>query len=246
MTQFCTSCGSQLPDGAVFCHKCGSRIEVVKGVPTAFPREEVAEPVQPSVPIAPAAPVPDYRPIHKRPRILGFSIGILFLIIVPIILIAVFGSINFTILGTLNFEYESLAITNIDLIVDNDVGTIDIFYDEDITNLFEADLVVRGRPGAELSDARNFGVYNLTVNSMVISFDSGTYKFFFWNRKAFTYDITIRINPVANVDFFVDADTGTVTFSTNNINDITMRDLILTSNTGRIDVNLGESINTQP
>jgi len=239
MTKFCTSCGTQLPDEAVFCHKCGSRIELVKGVPTAFPREDVAAPV------APAAPVPDYRPIHKRPRALGISVGIILLLVVPIILIAVFGSINFTILGTLNFKYESLAIENINLIVDNDVGTIDIFYDDDMPNLFEADLVVRGRPGAELSDARNFGVYNLTVDSMVISFDSGTYKFFFWNRKAFTYDITIRINPVANVDFFVDADTGTVTFSTNNIDNITMSDLILTSNTGSIDVDLGESINTQ-
>jgi hypothetical protein len=239
MTQFCTSCGNQLSDEAVFCHKCGSRIKLVKGVPTAFPREDV------TAPAATVAPVPDYRPIHKRPRALGFGIGILFLIIIPIILIAVFGSINFTILGTLNFEYESLAITDVDLVVDNSVGTIDISYDEDLTNLFEADLVVRGRPGADIADARNFGVYNLTLDSMVISFDSGNYQFFFWNKKAFTYDITIRINPIAEIDFNVDADTGTVTFTTNSIDNINMGDLILTSDTGRLDVDLDGSINTQ-
>ncbi|MFW9852052.1 MAG: zinc-ribbon domain-containing protein [Candidatus Thorarchaeota archaeon] len=242
MTQFCTSCGTQLSDGAVFCHKCGSRIELVKGVPTAFPREDIEAPTTSA---APFAPVPEYRPIHKRPRALGVGVGILLLLIVPIILIAVFGSINFVILGTLNFEYESLAITDVDLIVDNDVGTIDILYDEDITNLFEADLVVRGRPGADIADAKNFGVYNQTLSNMVISFDSGTYQFFFWNKKAFTYDITIRINPVAEVDFNVDADTGTVTFTTNSIDNITIGDLILTSDTGRLDVDLYGSTNTQ-
>jgi hypothetical protein len=235
--QFCTHCGTQLSDAAVFCHICGSKIEVVKGVPTAIPKQEVV-----TAPAKHHELAKPYSP-KRRQVITGVSIGIILAVIIPIILIAVFGSINFTHLGTLEFDVDSFAITNIDLNIDNNVGTIDIEYDNSLTKLIETTIEVRGRPGGNIDEARTFGM-RIDPDELVIHFDSGDdYSFFFWNKKAFTYDITVTLHPSAKVNYFVDADTGSVSLTTNNVDDIEMYDVILSSNTGRVELDMSGSDN---
>ncbi|MHA2308759.1 MAG: hypothetical protein ACXABJ_05745, partial [Candidatus Heimdallarchaeaceae archaeon] len=131
----------------------------------------------------------------RRQVVTGVSIGIILAVLVPIILIAVFGSINFTHLGTLEFDVDSFAITNIDLSIDNNVGSIDIEYDSSLTKLIETTIEVRGRPGGNIDEARTFGM-RIDPNTLVIDFNSGEdYSFFFWNKKSFTYDITVKLHP---------------------------------------------------
>jgi hypothetical protein len=233
--EFCTQCGTQLSDAAVFCHICGSKIERVRGVATAIPKQEVV-----TAPAKHHELAKPYTP-KRRKVITGVSIGIILAVIIPIILIAVFGSINFTVLGTLEFQVDSFAITNIDLSIDNNVGDVDIEYDSSLTNLIEVSTEVRGRPGGNIDDAKEFGM-RIDPDTLVIEFDSGDeYSFFFWNKKAFTYDITVKLHPTAKVDHFVDADTGSVVLTTDKIDNIEFEDVILTSNTGRVELDMSDS-----
>ncbi|MCG3227139.1 MAG: zinc-ribbon domain-containing protein [Candidatus Heimdallarchaeota archaeon] len=236
--QFCTQCGSQLSDAAVFCHKCGSKIELVKGVPTAIPKQEVV-----TAPAKHQYLAKPYSP-KRRNVITGVSIGIILAVIVPIILIAVFGSINFAHLGTIEFDVDSFAITNIDLSIDNNVGSVDIEYDSSMTKLIETTIEVRGRPGGNIHEARTFGM-RIDPDTLVIEFNSGEeYSFFFWNKRAFTYDILVKLHPSATVNHFVDADTGSVLLTTNKIDDIEFNDVYLTSNTGRVTLDMSGSVNS--
>ncbi len=230
-SQFCTHCGTQLTDAAVFCHKCGSKIELVKGVPTAFPQEEVV-----TAPAKHHAIAKPYSP-KRRNVVTGVSIGIILAIIVPIILIAVFGSINFAVLGEIEFDVDSLAITNIDLSIDNSVGSVDIEYDNSMTKLFEATINVKGRPGSNIDEAQNFGMI-IEPTKLIINFTSGEYSFFFWNKKAFTYNILVKLHPSAVVDYYVDADTGSVSLTTNGVDNLNFNDIYLTSNTGRVTLDM--------
>ena len=233
--EFCTQCGTQLSDAAVFCHICGSKIERVQGVATAIPKQEVV-----TAPAKHHELAKPYTP-KRRKVITGVSIGIILAVIIPIILIAVFGSINFAVLGTLEFQVDSFAITNIDLTIDNNVGDVDIEYDSSLTNLIETSIEVRGRPGGNIDDAENFGM-RIDPDTLVIQFNSGDeYSFFFWNKKAFTYDITVKLHPTAKVNHYVDADTGSVVLTTDKINDIEFEDVILTSNTGRVELDMSDS-----
>ncbi|NPD90149.1 MAG: zinc ribbon domain-containing protein [Asgard group archaeon] len=236
--QFCTQCGSQLSDAAVFCHICGSKIELVKGVPTAIPKTEVVTaPAKHHVLAQPYSP-------KRRKVITGVSIGIILAVIVPIILIAVFGSINFTHLGTIELDVDSFAITNIDLSIDNNVGSVDIEYDSSMTKLIETTVEVRGRPGGNIDEAKTFGM-RIDPDTLVIEFNSGEeYSFFFWNKKAFTYNIFVKLHPTATVNHFVDADTGSVTLTTDKIDNIEFNDILLTSNTGRVTLDLSGSVNS--
>jgi len=234
--QFCTNCGTQLTSEAEFCHKCGYKIQIVKGVPAAIEPERAA-------PTAKHTRLQEPRRARRRNTAVGIAIGVIAALIVPIIIIGIFGAINFVYIDTLEFDVESLSITEIDLIIDNNVGSIDIAYDESMTKLFEATLEVRGRPESNILDAENFVLLSETTK-LVIQFEAGDYNFFFWNKKTFSYDIDITIHPNATVDFNVNSDTGSVTLIINGVDNLELGDLILTSNTGTITLGMTGSVNT--
>ncbi|MCK5142023.1 MAG: zinc ribbon domain-containing protein, partial [Candidatus Heimdallarchaeota archaeon] len=122
MTEFCTKCGSQLADKADFCHKCGSKIEMIKGVPTAMPIES-------KTPSQPKDVYDSSKYDRRRNVVIGLSVGIIVIITVPIILWSIFGVINYQHIGTYRYDETSIEYTNLNLVIDNDVGSIDIFYD---------------------------------------------------------------------------------------------------------------------
>ncbi len=239
---FCTHCGTHLTDKAVFCHMCGSKIEYVKGVAVATPVEEPSAPPKQKVPSA--AHVVPVQPVYRRPKAIGAGVVIALLIIVPIILISVFGSINFVDVGTLHYEIDNLTETNIVLNMDNSVGSIDISYDSSATKLFDAVIEVKGRPGASIDDAKNFhSIYESGV-AHEITFDSGDYGFFFWNKQAFTYDITIKLHPDAVVDYSILTSTGSSSLVSNGIDNLDITDIYFSASTGRVSLDLSGSVNT--
>ena len=239
---FCTHCGTQLTDKAVFCHMCGSKIEFVKGVAVATPVDAPVTPPKQKVPAA--APVVPVQPVYRRPKAIGVGVLIAICILVPIILIGVFGSINFVDVGELYFDIDTLTETNIVLNIDNSVGSVDISYDVSATKLFDATIEVKGRPGASLDDAKNFQwIYESGV-AHEITFDSGDYGFFFWNKQAFTYDITIKLHPDAVVDYSIITSTGSSSLVSNGIDNLDITDIWLSASTGRVTLDLSGSINT--
>ena len=185
--------------------------------------------------------VKPYSP-KRRQVITGVSIGIILVVIVPIILIAVFGSISFIDIGEIPFDVDSFAITNIDLNIDNSVGSVDIEYDNTMTKLFESTINVKGRPGASIDDAQTFGMV-IEPSRLVIEFNSGDYGFFFWNKKAFTYNILIKLHPSAIVNFDVDADTGSVSLTTTGVDNIEFGNIYLVSDNGRVTLDMSGSGN---
>ncbi len=237
MTEFCTKCGSQLADKADFCHKCGSKIEMVKGVPTAMPIESKT----------PSQPKDDYdssKYDRRRNIVIGLSVGIIAIIVVPIVLWSIFGVINYQHIGTFSYDEKSMEYTNLELVINSSVGSIDIFYDDSLTKPFEAIVEVYGREDASLLDAMNFTTTYLNNDTMEIIFDSGEFDFFFWDKKVFTYDITVYINSAVTADIFVDADTGSVSLSTEAIDSLNIVSIDLQSNTGSIDLDMTNSVNT--
>ncbi|MCK4972919.1 MAG: zinc ribbon domain-containing protein [Candidatus Heimdallarchaeota archaeon] len=237
MTEFCTKCGSQLADQADFCHKCGSKIEMVKGVPTAVP-------IETKVPSKYVEEYDSSKYDRRRKVVIGLSVGIIAIIVVPIVLWSIFGVINYQHIGTFGYDETSMEYTNLDLIINSSVGSIDIFYDDSMIKPFEATVEVYGRKDASLSDALNFTTTYLSNDTMEISFDSGDFDFFFWDKKVFTYDITVYINPAETADIFVDADTGSVSLSTEAIDSLNIVSIDLQSNTGSIDLDMTNSVNT--
>lgn len=238
--RFCTNCGTNLTGEAIFCHMCGASIQDIQGVPTAMPIKTDPHPG----PVKKYGPARPYRPVRQRPKLLGFVFGMIALMVVPFIIMGIFGVINFTDIGTLNFEVESLAVTNMDLEIDNDVGSLDITYDATLTKLMVVTLEVRGRLGAELADARNFVVTNDSLNHITVSFNSGKRNFWFWDKTVFDYDINIKLHPSVYANYTVDEDTGSITVSTNGIDNLNFSNVNLATNTGKVFMNLVGSTNT--
>ena len=248
-TGFCTHCGAKLAENAGFCNNCGAKIEMIKGVPAATPIKTDPHPesgteVQYVGPSQPYIPPKGQRPIRQRPKIVGYAVGIIFLIAVPFIVFAILGSLNLNYLDTLEFQVSSFTETNVELNIDLDVGSLEIYYDQTLSNMIEAELDVWGRPNADIADAKNFVTSNDTPGVLTISFDSGDRSFWYWDKTTFNYDIRLYIHPSANVEFNVDAGTGSVAFDTNAIDYLNIEGLFLESGTGTLSLDLSGSLNT--
>ncbi len=232
--RFCTNCGNSLTQEAAFCHMCGARIQEIQGVPTAVPAKPAPQPEY----------VRPYRPIKQRPKLIGFVVGIVALFAVPMIIMMTLGAINFTDLGTLDFEVNSLAYPNVDLEIDNDVGSLDITFDAALTKLIVVTMEVRGRPGADLADAKNFVSTVDGADHITVSFNSGKRGFWFWDKTVFDYDIDIKLHPSVYANYTVDADTGSITLSTSGIDYLNFSNVNMATNTGKVSMNLVGSTNT--
>jgi len=237
ITEFCTKCGSQLVDKSDYCHKCGSKIEMIKGVPTAVP-------VETKIPSQSVMEYDSSKYDRRRKVVIGLSVGIIVVILVPIILLSIVGVVNYQHIGTYYYDETSMDYTNLNLAIDNNVGSIDIFYDDTMTKPFEAKVELYGRKDASLSDAMNFTTTYLNNDTMEIAFVSGEFDFFFWDKKVFTYDITVSINPTVTADIFVSASTGSVSLSTEEIDSLDIVNIDLQSSTGSIDLDMRNSVNT--
>ena len=244
MTQFCTKCGSQLVDRADFCHKCGSKIEMIKGVPTAIPVEPVAEKVPTQVAKVPTQVYDTSKYERRRKVIIGLSVGLVLIIVVPIVLFSVFGFFNYHYIDSYVYDEASMDYTNINLIIDNNVGTVDIYYDDSLSKPFEAVVEVFGRRDSDISNALNFTTEYLNNDTIEVMFDSGDFNFFFWDENVFTYDISFYLNPVTTTDILVDADTGSVSLSTEGLDNLEILNLNLASNTGKVTLDMDNSVNS--
>ncbi len=246
---FCTHCGARLAEQADFCNNCGAQIEMINGVPAAKPIKtdpypDSAPPTQPVTSAQTYVPPKGPRPIKQRPKIIGFAVGAIFLITIPFIVFAALGFLNFTLIGTLDFEVDSFAETNVILDIDNDVGSVEIYYDPTLTNLFEATLDVWGRPGSEIADAVNFELTNYTVDAITVSFVSGDRVFWYWDKQTFNYDIVIYIHPTAVVDYDIDAGTGSISLDTDSEDNLVIENIFLNSGTGTLTLDMAGSVNS--
>ncbi len=231
---FCIYCGASLVEGSDFCNSCGKKIEKFEQKETEV--TESTDFVQSDSPKEFVGDSGDYhRRRRRKHRVIPLVFGIIALLTIPFIIMTLVGISNVELLGSIPFEVESTDVIIVDLIIDNSVGSIDIIYDDTMTGLFESTLSVYGNKDALISAASIFSMVNET-DKLIIEFVSGPFYGwgFFWRDDQFKYDIDIKINPIAQVNFDIKASTGSISASFDGINDVFLSQFSLQSNTGSI------------
>lgn len=231
---FCIYCGASLVEGSDFCNSCGKKIEKFEQKETEV--TESTDLVQSDSPKEFVGDSGDYhRRRRRKHRVIPLVFGIIALLTIPFIIMTLVGISNVELLGSIPFEVESTDVIIVDLIIDNSVGSIDIIYDDTMTGLFESTLSVYGNKDALISAASIFSMVNET-DKLIIEFVSGPFYGwgFFWRDDQFKYDIDIKINPIAQVNFDIKASTGSISASFDGINDVFLSQFSLQSNTGSI------------
>lgn len=230
---FCIYCGESLVEGSDFCNKCGKKIGKFEQKETEIVTK--SDYVQSYEPKEHVGDSDYYHRRRRRHRVIPLVFGIIALLTIPFIIMTLVGLNNVELLGSIPFEVESTDVVNVDLFIDNSVGSIDIIYDDTMTGLFESTLNIYGNKDASISSANIFSMVNET-DKLVIDFNSGPFHgwAFFWREDQFKYDIEILINPLAQVNIDIKASTGSIFASFNGINDVYLSQFSLQSNTGSI------------
>ncbi|MHA1155021.1 MAG: hypothetical protein ACTSQK_02845 [Candidatus Heimdallarchaeota archaeon] len=234
--KFCVYCSQELEGNDKFCHKCGATVDNQKPIShnqndglhsKSLATPETKEKKQNSA--------RNLKPLLLIPIIL-FSIAL------PIIIISSLGAAR-TPLGTLDYEVSSMEYLDVELLIDNSVGLIEITYDDSMETLFEATVEARGGIKASLEDAKNFQ-HEVISNKTVITFESDDALFSFWSFKSITHDLYISLNPDATIDFAIHSSVGSVSLDLDGIDDLVMNDVQISSSTGSVNFYSGNAINT--
>lgn len=259
--KYCAYCGTEFSADDQFCFKCGAKVNVKESVETPVKNSDVSDYYIPET--TTQEPRRKSKPNVKKIVTVVVIIGAL---LIPLSITMGVLSIKVP-LGTLEYEVPDTGILDLDLIIDNEVGSISITYDDSISNLFEAEIEVKGSLKADFEDAVNFE-HEVVGNTTIISFDSGDQIFSYFSLKSIVYEIEIFVNPNAvydfdiitatgSIDFYLDGNddveikdinlltsTGSIEFYSDNTNNVTMGDVTLKSSTGSITFDLSDATNT--
>ncbi len=259
--KYCANCGTEFSATDQFCFKCGAKVNVEESVETPVKSSDVSDYYIPET----TTQEPRRRSKTSVKKIITVVV-IIGAILIPISITMGVLSIKVP-LGTLEYEVPDTGILDLDLIVDNEIGSISITYDDSISNLFEAEIEVKGGLKAEFEDAVNFE-HEVVGNTTVISFESGEQTFSYFSMKSIIYDIEIFVNPNAvydfdiitatgSIDFYLDGNddvrtenitlltsTGSIEFYSDNTDNVTMDDVSLKSSTGSVTFDIGDATNT--
>ncbi|NHJ49131.1 MAG: zinc ribbon domain-containing protein [Asgard group archaeon] len=257
--QYCVSCGAAIAETDSFCFKCGSSVETTKTIQEVHNASLVSQ-------VSEEAPQRRTRKIKRHGKKIVFIPILILMILVPVIVISSVSHMQKP-LGTLTYDVPDSGITSIDLTISNDIGSVDIIYDDSISNLFEAVITVRGGLRASFDDAVNFN-HEIIGDRININFFHNNELRNLFRMKQLNHEIDILMNPTATVDFDIQSATGSVSvevefeddlvienlslesstgsakFYGNYLNNLTLGDVSLSSSTGSIVFDLEDSTNT--
>jgi len=229
--QYCVSCGAGTTKGDSFCYTCGAKIvdkKIKSGLHSTPLNEDKRTDIQ--KPQEPRRVRGQSKQRRKRRIAATIVLGV---ILLPIITMTTLSSIRFE-MGTLEYEIPDTGITSVNLDIYNDIGSISIYYDDSITNVFEATIAVRGGLSASMDDAVNFN-HTIVDDQLNISFAFGNPYTSFVNLKSLNHDIEIYLNPKAAVSFNVETGTGSVLCYASDFADLVINDLHLATSTGSVE-----------
>lgn len=239
--KYCVSCGTAVTSTDDFCFKCGAKIENYK---------ELHEPSGNVRIVSERSNNLDSQDFeskrrHRSKRHFKPLIIILLItgaIVAPIVVMSSISSIRSPI-GTLTYDVPTSGIIDVDLIIDNSLGSVNIIYDDSITNLFEAFIEVRGGLRATMEDAINFK-HEVVGDTVIISFIDEQVFVSFLSMKSLSYEIDIWINPIAVVDFNIETSTGSITCSLDGNDNLLIKEAYFSSSTGSVNFIGGAVENT--
>lgn len=86
----CSKCGAEIPDDALFCQNCGTKIES-QNVSKEEKKTEVAEPVPPVEQAEPVKVQNTKKPSGSNKKLIAIIVGVLIIIVLVVVLIVVFA-----------------------------------------------------------------------------------------------------------------------------------------------------------
>lgn len=236
--KFCVYCGQQVEGNDQFCHKCGATVDNQKGSPPAQNQNDNLHSNSLATPVIKEKKhhsAKKFKPLMLIPIIL-FSIAL------PFIIMSSIGSVKVPI-GTLDYEVNSMEYLDVELIIDNSIGLIDITYDDSMDALFEATIDVLGGVKSSIEDAKNFE-HTMQNNITIITFDSEDDFVRHMSFKSLVHNVYISLNPDAIVNFALSSSIGNIRMDLDDVDNLVMNDVQLSSSTGSVKFYSDDAINT--
>jgi len=243
MSNYCSKCGSKTYQDSLFCETCGSKLTPSKlnsrGVHLSQSDNIFADELpKRTIPPRYSSAAPQYPYSRKSKSRLGLIIGI---IIIGVIVIGSLSALFIGFIPLLDFidshEYvgtHDYTITNdnftqIDVIIDNSIGSVNVFYVEDLSTVLDAQIHVYAKDQSDFykSDVADVGEYSEDH----LYFQFTPYSDSSWNTE-YTYDIDLYISKKLESNLQIDISTGSIFVEAC---DVMIGELFLETSTGSIE-----------
>jgi hypothetical protein len=240
MANFCTTCGSKTYPDSLFCESCGSKLtpSTSSGI-NLSPQENNYRndfTKRSSVSQYPSS-TPQYpyrRKSHKR---LGWVIGIIIISVIGFSLLTMFFT-GFIPLLNPTFSHEYVGshdytitdnFTKLDIIIDNSVGSVNVFYVENASITLDAQIHVYAKNQKDLygSEIADVGTYEADH----LYFQFTPYSVSSWNSD-YHYDIDLLLSPKLESNLQIDVSTGSIMVDAS---DTVIGEVFLETSTGSIE-----------
>lgn len=241
MVDYCSNCGSPLPEGRLFCEFCGTRVSAMQlpgeaATPTEPQKTTMPPSHDPSTTHLPAeSPHPV---IVSKPRSktrLWIAIGVIVLLVFSA---AVVGGLwmmfrGHHYLGEKTMGIASTTLPVFRLNITNAAGDVSIEF-LDSPYIMDASAKVYGPGISDIYDAADFSARPKYGQYQLIEFDSSD------GRDDLTYDIHITISKEARTGLTIVAASGDISVSVKS--PTTLTGLNLKASSGDIEVDLGTNM----
>jgi rRNA maturation protein Nop10 len=243
MSNYCTRCGSKTHQDSLFCETCGSKLAPSKlnsrsanlsQSNNKFGGESTQRPSPPRY--SPTTPHYPYR--RKSNHRLGLIIGIIIIGVIVIgslsaLFIGFIPILNYVdsheYVGTHDYTITNINFTQIDVIIDNSIGSVNVFYVEDLPVVLDAKINVYARDENVLSGSEVADVGEYSRDHLYFQFTP--YSDSSWNAD-YTYDIDLHISKQLKSNLQIDISTGSIFVDAE---DVLIGELFLETSTGSIE-----------
>lgn len=243
MSNYCSKCGSKTYQDSLFCETCGSKLTPSKlnsrGVHLSQSDNMFADELpKRTIPPRYSSAAPQYPYRRKSNHRLGLIIGIIIIgvIVISSLSILFIGFIpligvvdSHEYVGTHDYEITNNNFTQIDIIIDNSIGSVNVFYVEDLPIVLNAQIHVYANDQRDFyqSDVADVGEYS----GDHLYFQFTPYSDSSWNTD-YTYDIDLHISKELKSNLQIDISTGSIFVDAS---DVLIGELFLEASTGSIE-----------
>lgn len=248
MSNYCPKCGSKTYQDSLFCDNCGSQLTLSKMSSENVDIQESNFQQRPDFTnrtrtprySSNAEPIPatSTYPYRKKPhKHLGLIIGI---IIIGVIGISALSALfigfvplleitdSYEYVGSHDYRIEGPAnFTEIEVFIDNSIGSVNIYFEEHMSDMINAQLHVYAKS--------NHDLYGSEVADVGQNSNSQVYFLFTTNlewKNPYTYDIDLYISNKLASKLFIEVSTGAIMVDARKT---LIEELFLETSTGSID-----------
>ena len=244
MSRYCPKCGSKTYQDSLFCETCGSQLTPSKLNSRSVNLSQSENSVKDEFTKRTSSPrysstAPQYSYRRKSNHRVGLIIGIIIIGVISIsslsmLLIGFFPMLDFAdpyeYVGSHDYKITNNNFTQIDVIIDNSIGSVNVFYTENSLTVLDAQIHVYAKDQRDFyeSDAADVGEYS----GDHLYFQFTPYSDSFWNAD-YTYDIDLYISKELKSNLQIEISTGSIMVDAR---DVLLGEVFLETSTGSIEV----------